>query len=542
MGKKHAAGGGGGWFAVVRKVFRPSASSSSSSSSSKDKEAVLQHGKQQQDGGAVEEEAAACRAEEPEVLLLEHFPASETSGEASNEGGDTDLAALGRNDDRRAAAASAAEDEEDMERARALAAAAEAAVAAAEAAARVVRLAALRRLSREERAAVRIQANYRGYLARRALRALRGLVRLQALVRGHQVRRQVHLTMRCMQALVRAQARVPARRLTELPLLHLPPPTPPAPASHPSLPESTRRDSHHQPCPDLAMVSNHHRDVSDDGAEVADMLLQQRSRSRGRLTTRGEDANGGGRSPSTGWDCSSRTLEDARAEGARRHDAAARRKRALAYAYAYQQVRACVLWHWTIQCCFLILLRSDHAFFFVVVFKQRQWQRQEDEKAGLGFHWLERWMAATQRPQDAPDHTKTTTYQQGPTARTASYVTAAGAFPGVMMPEKTVEMDTSFRSPLNQATHGRPPAIPGYMAATRSARAKARPTPSPATPTHGRSRSGGGLAGDTSSSGQSAAGQNGGAIAGYSPDSSCTGDWTPPRLGVSTRTSRVAYT
>lgn len=55
---------------------------------------------------------------------------------------------------------------DDMERARALAAAAEAAVAAAEAAARVVRLAALRRLSREERAAVRIQAYYRGYLVR----------------------------------------------------------------------------------------------------------------------------------------------------------------------------------------------------------------------------------------------------------------------------------------------------------------------------------------------------------------------------------------
>jgi hypothetical protein len=81
-----------------------------------------------------------------------------------------------------------------------------------------------------------------------------------------------------------------------------------------------------------------HRDVSDDG-EVADLLLRQRSRSRsrGRLG-RGED-NGGGRSPSGAWDSSSRTLEDARAEGARRHDAAARRERALAYAYAYQQVR-----------------------------------------------------------------------------------------------------------------------------------------------------------------------------------------------------------
>jgi len=81
-------------------------------------------------------------------------------------------------------------------------------------------------------------------------------------------------------------------------------------------------------------------DFSDDG-EVADLLLRQRSRSRGRFG-RGED-NSGGRSPSGPWDSSSRTLEDARAEGARRHDAAARRERALAYAYAYQQVRrACV--------------------------------------------------------------------------------------------------------------------------------------------------------------------------------------------------------
>lgn len=145
-------------------------------------------------------------------------------------------------------------------------------------------------------------------------------------------------------------------------------------------------------------------------------------------------------------------------------------------------------------------------------------------------------MAATQaqQPEHAPDHAKTT--HQSPTARTTSYVTAAAAFPNGMS-EKTVE---TSRSPLNQAAtvaHGRPPAIPGYMAATRSARAKARPVPPSSTPTHARSRSGGGLAGDTSSSGQ-----NGSAIAGYSPDSSGTGDWTPPRLGVSTRTSRVAYT
>uniref|UniRef100_A0A803LQQ3 DUF4005 domain-containing protein n=1 Tax=Chenopodium quinoa TaxID=63459 RepID=A0A803LQQ3_CHEQI len=73
--------------------------------------------------------------------------------------------------------------------------------------------------------------------ARRALRALKGLVKLQALVRGHIMRRKTTETMRCMQAMLRAQARARSVRayIPESPfsstkscpiLLHPGPPTP----------------------------------------------------------------------------------------------------------------------------------------------------------------------------------------------------------------------------------------------------------------------------------------------------------------------------
>uniref|UniRef100_A0A0E0JYT0 DUF4005 domain-containing protein n=1 Tax=Oryza punctata TaxID=4537 RepID=A0A0E0JYT0_ORYPU len=481
MGKKHAAAGsGGGWFAAVRKVFRPS------------KDAAT-HGADKKcgGGGAGGEEVAAGAA--PEVLLLEHFPAGETPPRpegTGNEGG----AVTGKREGE--------EDGDDgygeVERARALAAAAEAAVAAAEAAARVVRMSALRRASREERAAVRIQAFYRGYLARRALRALRGLVRLQALVRGHQVRRQVHLTMRCMQALVRAQARVRARRLTD----HLHAGV--APLSLPPLPPATvaaaTYSSRRREAGDWHPLRNnsYHAQLGEQDESDDDVDGKVGGHARAQQRQRGNDVRS--RSPFRSWDGSSRTPEEDRAEGARRHDAAARRERARAYAYGYQQ--------------------------------QRQWQ----EKAG-GFQWLDRWMAA-QAQQHAPEPDKN--------RRKAALNAAADG----SMPERTVEMDTtSYRSPLNShsaAVQGRPPAVPGYMAATQAARARARTAP-PATPAHARSRSGAVLAGDTSSSGQSGSGSGGGGAhvqepcAVYSPESRGTGDWTPPRLAVSSRATRLVY-
>ncbi|CAI9758642.1 unnamed protein product [Fraxinus pennsylvanica] len=61
-------------------------------------------------------------------------------------------------------------------------------------------------IRRQEQAATKAQAAFRGYMARRAFRALKGIIRLQALIRGHLVRRQALATFRCMQSIVKLQA------------------------------------------------------------------------------------------------------------------------------------------------------------------------------------------------------------------------------------------------------------------------------------------------------------------------------------------------
>ncbi|KAJ7977003.1 protein IQ-DOMAIN 1 [Quillaja saponaria] len=61
--------------------------------------------------------------------------------------------------------------------------------------------------SKEEVAAIMIQTAFRGHLGRRALRALRGLVRLKSLMEGPVVKRQATSTLRSMQTLARKHAK-----------------------------------------------------------------------------------------------------------------------------------------------------------------------------------------------------------------------------------------------------------------------------------------------------------------------------------------------
>ncbi|KAG0539126.1 hypothetical protein BDA96_03G295700 [Sorghum bicolor] len=135
------------------------------------------------------------------------------------------------------------------------------------------------RVIRQEWAAVRIQSAFRAFLARRALRALRGIVRLQALVRGRRVRKQLAVTLKCMNALVRVQERARDRRFR------------------------------------ISADGRHSEDILDDRSGHADPVKEAE----------------------TGWCDSQGTVDDLRSKIQMRHEGAVKRERAIAYALSHQR-------------------------------------------------------------------------------------------------------------------------------------------------------------------------------------------------------------
>ncbi|KAI0519899.1 hypothetical protein KFK09_007360 [Dendrobium nobile] len=163
--------------------------------------------------------------------------------------------------------------------------------------------------SREEWAAIKIQTAFRGYLARRALRALRGLVRLKSLIHGNAVKRQATTTLRCMQTLARVQSQIRSRRMLMI----------------------------------------------EENQALQRQLLLKRERELENLRM------------SENWDDSIQSKEQIEAGLLSKHEASIRRERALAYAFSHQWKNSS---------------KSVNPTFM------------DPNNPHWGWSWLERWMAA----------------------------------------------------------------------------------------------------------------------------------------------------
>ncbi|KZV48479.1 protein IQ-DOMAIN 14-like [Dorcoceras hygrometricum] len=140
--------------------------------------------------------------------------------------------------------------------------------------------------------ATKIQAAYRGYLARRSFRALRGLVRLQGVVRGQNVKRQTMNAMKQMQLLVRVQTQIHSRRIQML--------------------------------ENQALQHQAYRNDKEAESSISKWTLNQQFE--------------GGRNED--WDDSVLTKDQVEARSQRKVEAIMKRERAMAYAYSHQLWKA----------------------------------------------------------------------------------------------------------------------------------------------------------------------------------------------------------
>ncbi|CAA6669323.1 unnamed protein product [Spirodela intermedia] len=285
-------------------------------------------------------------------------------------------------------------------------------------------------------AAIKIQTAFRGYLARRALRALKGLVRLKSLLHSNAVKRQSAATLRCMQTLSKVQSQIRTTRIR----------------------------------------------MTEENQALQRQLQLKREKELEALRM-GED-----------WDDSLQSKEQLEASLLNKHEAAIRRERALAYAFSRQWKNSS---------------RSVNTLF------------TDPSNPHWGWSWLERWMAAKSwETRSTAGKSSTTTTPplkvllphshinlDKPSPTTAQRLnkplsrqspstplSKASSFAGKIKPpspggahgpaeddarsqvsihsERARRHSIAGSSVRDDESLGGSPAIPSYMAATQSARAK----------------------------------------------------------------------
>ncbi|KAL8027789.1 hypothetical protein ABFX02_14G119400 [Erythranthe guttata] len=271
----------------------------------------------------------------------------------------------------------------------------------------------------EEVAAIKIQTAFRGYLAKRALRALRGLVRLKTLVDGPTIKRQTANTLKCMQSLSRVQSQIQSRRMSML----------------------------------------------EENRTLQRQLLQKRAKELESLRM-GED-----------WDYSLQSKEQIETSLLHKYEAAMRRERALAYSFTHQQT-----WKKSAKSTNLLFMDPTNP----------HW----------GWSWLERLMANgpldTQIPSDKDlktdplpsmgeitksfaRHQLNSEFPSSPTSRASparkSFKPKEDDSMSVLsnaQSERNRRHSIAGSSVRDDESLASSPAVPSYMAPTRSAKAKSK--------------------------------------------------------------------